>query len=107
MESKVGFVLALIGGILTILSGVWWLIGAGALATLYATLGMGWLGGIGFVGGILYLVFGVLSIVAAFMMKHPEKVKTGGILALIFGILGGFNILTIIGGILGLVASGK
>ncbi len=107
MESKAGFILALIGGILTVLGGLWWLIGAGALSTLYASMGLGWLGGLGIVGGILYLVFGALSIMAAVMMKSPEKVKTGGILALIFGILSGFNILTIIGGILGLVAAGK
>lgn len=106
-ESKAGFILALIGGILTIFGGLWWLVGAGALTALYASMGIGWLGGIGLVGGILYIIFGALSIVAGVMMKHPEKVKTGGILALIFGILSGFNILTIIGGILGLVAAGK
>ena len=107
MESKAGFILALIGGILTIISGLWWLVGAGALTAIYASMGLGWLGGLGIVGGIIYLVFGILSIIAAGMMKNPDKVKTGGILALIFGILSGFNILTIIGGILGLVAAGK
>ena len=107
MESKVGFILALIGGILTLISGLWWLIGASAFVALYRNIGLGWMGGLGFVGGILYLVFGIITIIAATMMKKPEKVKTGGILALIFGILSGFNILSIIGGILGLVAAGK
>jgi hypothetical protein len=106
MESKIGFILALIGGILTAICGLTWMLGAGILIAFFVTLGLGWFGGFGIIGGILYLVFGVLSIVAATMIKNPEKVKTGGILALIFGVLSG-NILTIIGGILGLIAAGK
>jgi hypothetical protein len=107
MESKVGYILALIGGIITVIGGLWWLIAAGALTAFYASLGFGWMGSFGIAGGILYLVFGIISIIAAVMINNPKKVKTGGILALIFGILSGFNILTIIGGILGLVAGSK
>lgn len=105
-SSTPGFVLALIGGILTILTGFWWLVGAGMFAALYVSFGIGWLGGIGIVGAIVYLVLGIITIIASFQMKKPETVKTGGILSLIFGVLS-FNVLSIIGGILGIVAGNQ
>lgn len=109
MESKPGFILALIGGILTILMGIVWIASTGFLSTYLAMFGlkeMGWLAGVNIIVAILYIIFGVISIVAGVEMNHKDKVKSGGIMALIFGILAG-NILTIIGGILGLVAAGK
>ena len=109
MESKPGFILALIGGILTIIMGIFWIAGASLFSAYLAVLGlkgMGWLAGVNVIVAILYIIFGVISIVAGVEMNHADKVKSGGIMALIFGILSG-NLLTIIGGILGLVAAGK
>ncbi len=95
-----GFVLALIGGILEIIAGI-----------PLALLG----GFAGFIGGLAAapvvicliwpLICGILIIVGAVWMKsgEPDKVKKGGILTLIFAILGGFNILALIGGILGMI----
>ncbi len=115
MESKLGFILALVGGILNLLGGIFWIIivlagksffGMDVLKTAIQSSGSSWFLGVWIAVAVVYLISGVISIIAAFMMKNPNRVKTGGILALIFGIIGS-NILTIIGGVLGLVASGK
>jgi hypothetical protein len=115
MESKPGFILALIGGIITIICGILWAAGASFFGLFFGALvralgasgtGVGLLAGINLILAILYVVFGVISVIAGVEMKHAGKVKTGGIMAVIFGILSG-NVITIIGGILGLVAAGK
>ncbi len=113
MKSKTGFILALIGGILSFLMGIFWvsivLVGKsfwGMDVLKAASTQSSWFLGVWIIVAVCYIVSGIVSVIAAFMMKNPKKVKTGGILALIFGLLGG-NILTIVGGIMGLVASGR
>ncbi|MBR9704844.1 hypothetical protein GOV12_05510 [Candidatus Pacearchaeota archaeon] len=103
MKSTAGFVLALIGGILSILGSLPIILGGSALATAIPLFGT-----FGILGGIWVLAMGVVAIIAATMMKKDDnaKVKMGGIIALIVGIIGG-NLLTLIGGIIGLVQSGK
>jgi hypothetical protein len=103
MKSTVGFILALIGGILGILSAVVVLFMGAGLATLIPLFGT-----MGIAYGVWMLVMSVLAIFAGLWMNKPDnaKVKKGGIMALIVGILG-FNLLTIIGGIVGLVQANK
>lgn len=102
-SSKVGFVLALIGGILGIVVGI-------ALAVL------GWLifpiinrlPDANVVGlGIYWIISSILVIVGGVWMKNTEKCLKGGILALIFSIVSGGNIFGIVGGITGIIASRK
>ncbi len=116
MESKVGFILALIGGILNLLGGIFWIMvvlagksffGMDVLKTALESSGSSWFLGVWIVVAVSYIISGIVSIIAAVMINNPRQVKTGGILALIFGIIGGTNILTIIGGVLGLIAAGK
>ena len=108
MKSTAGFILALIGGILGIL---------GAIITFVMGLGTSMIPipglaawGTGFlVGwGIWVLIMSILAIVAGLWMNKDDnaKVKKGGIMALVVGILG-LNILTLIGGIIGLVQANK
>ncbi len=113
MESKIGFILALIGGILSFIMGIFWVVIVLAGKSFWgmdvlkaASSGASWFLGVWIIVAVCYIVSGIVSVIAAFMIKNPKKVKTGGILALIFGIIGS-NILTIIGGIMGLVAAGK
>ena len=51
-----------------------------------------------------FIIAHLIIIIGAFKIKSgdPSSVRTGGILVLIFSILGGLNILALIGGILAL-----
>ena len=108
MKSTAGFVLALIGGILGILGAIWMIIiGVGSsiiplpmIAIWGTAFFIGW--------GIWALIMSILAIIAGIWMNKDDnaKVKKGGIMALIVGILG-MNILTLIGGIIGIVQANK
>lgn len=122
MKSTAGFVLALIGGILSILLyltvSVIFLIMYFGVTSLIKDLPVNDSTSlmvasppiILLIGGLFILiwglVFGIMSIVGAVKMKKDQTVKKGGIFALIAGILT-FNLFTIIGGIIGIVSSGK
>ncbi len=105
-ESKVGFILALIGGILGILLGIMMAAGS-ALVTKIPTVKVTESPTVLIVWGIMYIVFSVLMLIGGLWMRDAKTCKKGGLFALIFGVLGGLNILGIIGGILGIVAGAK
>jgi hypothetical protein len=108
MKSTAGFVLGLIGGIIAGLVGLWTFFVAGAMGSFLSLI----LGPIAFLGiffPVIILVGAGLAIWGAILMNNESdntKVKKGGILTLVGGVLS-FNIFSIIGGILGMVASGK
>jgi len=129
MKSTVGFVLALIGGIFSILGSigivmqslVWSMVlgtvrdNAGEMEGVTVDQGVRsfpLIFGISFplIFGIAIavwmLIMGILAIVAAVKMNKDDDVvvKHGGIVALIVGILA-CNLLTIIGGVMGIVQS--
>ena len=65
-------------------------------------------------GGTVLLIIGIIVLIVAFLkfwasklMKNPITTSKGGVIALIVGIIGGGDLLAIIGGILGLVQGGK
>lgn len=89
------FLLSLIGGILIIITGAI-LAFAGTLITAMIGSFPGAEGAMATLGAISYipLVFGILVIVGAVLMKNPAKAKIGAILVLIFSIL---SLLTIVG----------
>lgn len=104
-ESKVGSILLLIAGILTLV---------GAVIVLIIGLVLGSFGEDAAVALIIFVVLffvllitGVLKIYAAQMMKDPKRTSSGGILGLVVGIISGFDVLAIVGGILGIVDGGK
>lgn len=117
MKSTVGFVLALIGGIMSIASGISSLIQSFVayyfpeIVKNIPNLAVGdsknlLLGGV--IGFIWLVLMGILAIIASVKMtkKNNELVKQGGILALIAGILS-INLLIIIGGAVGIGQAGK
>jgi hypothetical protein len=89
------FVLSLIGGILE-------LIGAIYMAALGAALAM-FTGGLTLVCGVWFIIAAIFIILGAVWQNtgEPDKVKNGSLLVIIFSILGGINIISLIGGILG------
>lgn len=101
------FVLSLIGGIFLILGAMIWFV-VGALFSFFPTLGLGFatLGTIGLVLALIVIVGGVM------MFMKPEQHTAWGAIILILsfvsipftfaGVIIGF-ILTLVGGILGLV----
>ncbi|HIJ10775.1 TPA: hypothetical protein HA278_01835 [Candidatus Woesearchaeota archaeon] len=109
--SRAGYILCLIGGILSIFGSliilplaIWFLstgisLGDGPLLQFFPWL---WV-----VGATLGIILGVLIIIASQWMKKEETAKKGSIVCLICGILGAGGIITIIGGILGLVKAGE
>jgi len=106
MESKVGSILSLIGGILQLVSALIFLILA-LTAIMAGIAGLGTIIGVVYlILAVVYIVMGILAIKASKWMKAAETTKKGGITALVCGIVG-FNIVTLIGGILGLVDAGK
>jgi hypothetical protein len=106
MESKAGSILALIGGILTLIVSLILLIAGIAFLAGYGE-GDTTIGGIAFlVLFLIVLILGILKIVASNKMKKPETTRGGGILALILGIITS-DLLTLIGGIIGIVQGGK
>ncbi|OGJ17361.1 hypothetical protein A3K73_06055 [Candidatus Pacearchaeota archaeon RBG_13_36_9] len=108
MESKTGSVLSLIGGILWLVISIALIVAALVAVIMSADSESNGiiLGVILLVIGVLFVIYGALGVKAGKWMKEKSTVKKGGLTALIVGILG-LNILTIIGGILGLADSKK
>jgi TRAP-type mannitol/chloroaromatic compound transport system permease small subunit len=112
MESKIGYILALIGGIAFLIAGIF------VISLPYIgnyMLMKGWASGepfdatgktITLIMGIFYVVINLFIILAGFMMKNPQKVNTGGALALILGIFS-FNVLAVVAGIIGIADAKK
>ncbi|HKM50263.1 MAG TPA: hypothetical protein VJZ75_03700 [Candidatus Bathyarchaeia archaeon] len=94
---RIAYLLALIGGIVMIISGVLSLLGS-SIMMFYSPLG----GLLGAGAAILHIIFGI---VAAIVSKKATDLR-GGIILLIVGLLGGGlgGILVAIGGLLGLVS---
>lgn len=60
-----------------------------------------------FIFSVLIFILGALKIYAANLMKYPSTTTKGGIIALITGLMGGFDILAVVGGIIGIVQGEK
>ena len=99
---QAAFVISLIGGIFILLNGL-------IISVVGTVIAISFLS-VGIMLVALGLVFGVIVILGAALMRDPQKVKVGSILVLVFSIFslpigGGFIIgflLGLIGGILGL-----
>jgi len=57
--------------------------------------------------GFIVLIFSFLKFWASKLMKDPVTTLKGGVVALIVGVFGSWDLLSIIGGILGIVDSKK
>ena len=96
------WVLSLIGGILGFISSL--IAALGGTAAIAATPMPSWLAGVGVAVCYWFVIAHLIIIIGALKIKsgEPKAVKTGGTIVLIFSILGGLNILSLIGGILAL-----
>jgi len=109
MESKAGSVLLMISAILTLLISLGFIVfsilvfagvmDGGGNTTLA--------GSIFLVFGIVILIFSLLKFWASGLMKNPATTSKGGVVALIIGVINGGDLLSIIGGILGIFHGGK
>jgi len=108
-RATAGFIISLIAGIFVLINGIAWFM----LSDLFETLGLGGMFGFGLVLetlGIITIVFAIILFIGAILIYMPGKELIGGILVLVFSIIsfftgGGFiigAILGIIGGALGL-----
>ena len=92
--------------ILTLIGSILGIIGWG-LAAVASTALLALFGPLAALGVIVwwFVVAHIIMLIGAIEIKSgiPSKVRTWGIIVLIFSILGGINILTLIGGILALV----
>lgn len=94
------FALSLIGGILQLLGGI-------AIAALMGALTW-FLGGIGAILGVYWIILGLIITLGAIMMyNQPSSAHTWGIVVLILSIISGLNIFALIGGILAITWKGK
>ncbi len=95
---KGAFILTLIGAILSLIVGIPLAMMGGIIAMFLPSLGI--------LCMVIPLLGGILGIVAAILMRNPEKVKTGGALAIIAAILSLIGVLSfillLIGGIMAL-----
>lgn len=113
MESRTGRILLLISGILTLVGALFLLI----IGLFFAFFSSSFAGGeetevmimvvVFLVLFVVYVVAGILKLYASKMMRDPKRTMNGGILGLIVGVLSGFDVLAIVGGILGMVDAGK
>ncbi len=106
------FILSLIGGILILLAGIAYAIIYATIGTFFSLLGFGGLSALLIGLAVVALIFGVIIIIGAIMLKtKPSSSKTWGIIIIILSILswvGGSGfvigfILALIGGILALL----
>lgn len=95
---KTAFILTLIGAILGLVVGIPLAMMGGFLAMIFPALGLLCI--------VIVLIGGVLGLVAAILMRDPEKVKLAGVLAIIAAFLAPAGIISfillLIGGILAL-----
>lgn len=105
-ESKAGYVLSLIGGILGIVFSLGYLVlflvvlnNSSEMPDFSVPL------------LVILLVYGIVSAVLTIwggtLMKEPRTTKKGGIIALVFSVIGMGTILGFIGGIIGIVEGSK
>ncbi len=108
-EPTAAWILSLIGGILGVIGYGW--MTAAVFAFGGAATGIPGIGGAAAAATAVYgaiclwfLIAHIIIIIGAFKIKsgEPSSVRSGGMLVLIFSILGGINILALIGGILAL-----
>ena len=111
-KAVVGFALSLVSGILVLIQGIMRFIRGKFLEIGIDFIRRRILAGVAFqVVGVIAVVFAILIIIGAFLIYSPGNEMTGGIIVLVFAVLsiitgGGFLagfILGIIGGILGLL----
>lgn len=106
--NKIGSILVLIGGFF-ILLGSLSLLGFGFFIIIVVSQGTDFpLAGSLF--GYLFVIFGIIELIMSILMfigsgwmKQDKKCAKGSVMVLISSVVGGFNILGIVGGILGLV----
>jgi hypothetical protein len=109
-RATAGFAISLIAGIIILINALVVLSLASFMSSLFDAIGLSFLGTAFTVYGAVGLLFAILVLVGAIVIFMPGKEVIGGILVLIFSILsiiigGGFIIgliLGIIGGALGL-----
>lgn len=117
MKSTSGFVLSLIGGILSILLGFLLIVFGIILVLIINGISIGErlpnmadfstvLVIVVFFSAVWFIVLGILLIIFSVKINNDDEAKKGGILCLIFGFLT-LNILSVIGGILGISAGRK
>jgi len=108
-NAKLGSIFVLIGGILSIVGGVF-LAGFIGFISMFGFISEepGSAGValimvlIALFAFVLMTALGVVKIIASRKMKNPKELKKWSIIALVLGIVGGTDIVTIIGAILGL-----
>jgi len=105
------FILSLIGGIFILLGGIYEAVVFAILGSAFAGLFPG-LGALFIALAVIALLFGLIVIFGAIQMRtHPQNARTWGIIVLLFGLFsvvggGGFYlglILALVGGILAIV----
>jgi hypothetical protein len=107
-ESKAGSILLLISGILTILVAIGSLVFSILFISISPDVSADFITiGLFLIGFVFFLASGILKFWASKLMKKPETTYKGGIVALIVGILNGGDLLSIIGGVLGIIQGEK
>jgi len=117
MKSTSGFILALIGGIVNVLMGFLLIVFGIILVLIINGISIGdklpsmadfstVLVILSFFLAVWFTVIGILIIVFSVKINNDVEAKKGGVLCLIFGILT-LNVLSIVGGILGIFAGKK
>lgn len=101
--SKIGFVLVLIGGIISLLGfiqplGNFVRIFSFGLLNIFSAL----LYFIDYLELIIFIIIGILAILSAFLMRKDGTLKIGSMMALVIGIISG-NIFIILGSIFGIM----
>tara|TARA_Y100000034_G_C6811025_1_gene364484 strand:- start:144 stop:515 length:372 start_codon:yes stop_codon:yes gene_type:complete len=103
--TKAGFILALIGGIIGILTSLLFIISPFLVAPFFGAVDFDIFTLLPIILGVYLLVTSILVIVGGVWMRDENKCFKGGLMVLIFSIIGGGTILGIIGGIIGIVVS--
>lgn len=101
MQSKTGEILLLISAILTFIAGL------GYTIFSFVTSGAGFLNPLLVLALVLITLFAGAKFYVSRMMRDPMKTRRAGVHAIIIGIIGGFDPLAIIGGIIAIVQGGK
>jgi len=120
MKSKVGFILTLISGIITLVFGVFimllvvfLLLGSSQIEQILIDENLGeYMGNINLVivivsfASTIVVFIGSLKLYAARLMNNADTTVTGGIWAIVLGAITS-DVLTLVGGIFGVVQGGK
>jgi len=113
MKSRAGFILLLIDAVIAFIGAFFFLLGTIILFVSPSFLDININGSISYlpaIGALLLLILlviiGLLRLYSAKLMNNSRTTTTGGIVAIVLGVVS-FSILSLIGGILGVVAGGK